>query len=55
VRIVGLFFIGGYFYAHFQTSHEIYFPVFLIAMTVAAWVLWVRRATRASLPALAAA
>jgi len=45
VRIVGLFFIGGYAHAHFQSSHEIYFPIFLIAMTVTAWVLWVRRAT----------
>jgi exosortase/archaeosortase family protein len=45
VRIVGLFFIGGYAHAHFQNWHEIYFPIFLIAMTVTAWVLWVRRAT----------
>jgi exosortase/archaeosortase family protein len=45
VRIVGLFLIGQYAYAHFQSSHEIYFPVFLIAMTVTAWVVWVRRAT----------
>ena len=42
VRIIGLFFIGGYAHAHFQRSHEIYFPIFLIAMTVAAWVLWLR-------------
>jgi exosortase/archaeosortase family protein len=47
VRIVGLFFIGGYFHSIFQRSHEIYFPVFLICMTVLAWILWVRRATRA--------
>jgi exosortase/archaeosortase family protein len=45
VRIIGLFFIGGYYYAYFQTSHEIFFPVFLIAMTVGAWIVWVRRAT----------
>ncbi|HKA16650.1 MAG TPA: hypothetical protein VKH41_16635 [Myxococcota bacterium] len=45
VRIVGLFLIGGYAYPHFQRSHEIYFPIFLIAMTVAAWMFWVRRAT----------
>jgi exosortase H (IPTLxxWG-CTERM-specific) len=44
VRIIGLFFIGGYAHPHFQQSHEIYFPIFLIAMTVAAWVLWLRRA-----------
>ena len=46
VRIVSLFFIGGHYYAHFQRSHEVYFPIFLICMTVAAWILWVRRATR---------
>jgi exosortase/archaeosortase family protein len=46
VRIVGLYFIGGFFYPHFQDSHEVYFPVFLICMTVLAWVLWVRWATR---------
>ncbi len=45
VRIVGLFLIGGYAHTHFQRSHEIYFPIFLIAMTVCAWMLWVRRAT----------
>ena len=44
VRIIGLFFIGGYAQPHFQRSHEIYFPIFLIAMTVAAWLLWLRRA-----------
>jgi exosortase/archaeosortase family protein len=46
VRIIGLFFIGGRFYSHFQISHEIFFPFFLISMTVIAWVVWVRRATR---------
>jgi exosortase H (IPTLxxWG-CTERM-specific) len=45
-RIISLFFIGGYFHEHFQTSHEVYFPVFLICMTVAAWIVWVRQATR---------
>jgi hypothetical protein len=45
VRIVGLVLIGGYAHSHFQRSHEIYFPIFLIAMTVCAWVVWVRRAT----------
>lgn len=49
VRIVGLFFIGGYFHPIFQRSHEIYFPIFLICMTVLAWILWVRRATRVAL------
>lgn len=46
VRIVSLFFIGGYFYAYFQRSHEVYFPIFLICMTLAAWIVWVRQATR---------
>lgn len=46
VRIVGLFFIGGLYRDHFQESHEVYFPVFLVCMTVLAWILWVRRATR---------
>ena len=46
VRIIGLFFIGGLAYPHFQRSHEIYFPIFLIAMTVAAWIGWVRWVTR---------
>lgn len=45
VRIVGLFLIGVHAQAHFQRSHEIYFPIVLIAVTVAAWVVWVRRAT----------
>jgi exosortase H (IPTLxxWG-CTERM-specific) len=45
VRIIGLFLIGGYAQPHFQRSHEIYFPIFLIAMTVGAWMFWVRRAT----------
>ena len=44
-RIVGLFLIGSHAHAYFQRSHEIYFPIVLIGMTVAAWVLWVRRAT----------
>ncbi|MDH3520922.1 MAG: exosortase H [Myxococcales bacterium] len=46
VRIIGLFFIGGYAVEHFQASHEIYFPIFLICMTMAAWIVWVRQATR---------
>lgn len=46
VRIVGLYFIGGLYREHFQESHEVYFPVFLVCMTVLAWILWVRRATR---------
>ena len=46
VRILGLFFIGGYFPEHFGASHETYFPIFLICMTMAAWILWLRWATR---------
>jgi exosortase H (IPTLxxWG-CTERM-specific) len=46
VRIVSLYYIGGLWHAQFKHAHEIYFPVFLICMTVLAWVLWVRRATR---------
>ncbi len=46
VRILGLFFIGGFFPEHFQASHETYFPIFLICMTMAAWILWLRWATR---------
>jgi exosortase H (IPTLxxWG-CTERM-specific) len=46
VRILGLFFIGGYFPAHFRASHQTYFPIFLICMTMAVWILWLRWATR---------
>lgn len=49
VRICGLYFIGGYYHEHFQDSHEVYFPIFLICMTVLAWILWVRQATRAGI------
>jgi exosortase/archaeosortase family protein len=45
-RIISLFFIGGHFHEHFRSSHEVYFPIFLICMTVLAWIIWVRRATR---------
>ena len=44
-RIIGLFFVGGYWHAQFRLSHEVLFPAFLIAMTVVAWVVWVRWAT----------
>ena len=46
VRICGLYFIGGLYYSEFQRAHVIYFPIFLIAMTVAAWIVWVRWVTR---------
>jgi exosortase/archaeosortase family protein len=45
VRIVGLYFIGALYNPYFQDSHEVYFPIFLICMTIAAWMIWVRRAT----------
>jgi exosortase/archaeosortase family protein len=45
VRIIGLFFVGGYANPHFQRFHEIYFPIFLIVMTVSAWIVWARHAT----------
>lgn len=45
VRICGLYFIGGLYYSEFERAHVIYFPIFLIAMTVGAWIVWVRRAT----------
>jgi exosortase/archaeosortase family protein len=50
VRILGLFFIGGTFPEHFRASHETYFPIFLICMTMAAWILWLRWATREAFP-----
>jgi exosortase/archaeosortase family protein len=46
VRICGLYFIGGLYYSEFQRAHVIYFPIFLIAMTVGAWIVWVRWVTR---------
>jgi len=55
VRIIGLFLIGGYAQSHFQRWHELYFPVFLIAMTVCAWLVWVRRATHERLAGAAPA
>jgi exosortase/archaeosortase family protein len=45
VRICGLYFIGGLYYSEFERAHVIYFPIFLIAMTVLAWILWVRWVT----------
>jgi exosortase/archaeosortase family protein len=46
VRICGLYFIGGLYYSQFHSAHVIYFPIFLIAMTVGAWIAWVRWVTR---------
>jgi exosortase/archaeosortase family protein len=50
VRILGLFFVGGHLPAHFQASHQTYFPIFLICMTMAAWILWLRWAIREATP-----
>ena len=46
VRICGLYFIGGLYYPEFHRAHTIYFPTFLIAVTVAVWIVWVRWVTR---------
>ncbi len=46
VRICGLYFVGGLWYPEFHRAHLVYFPIFLIAMTVAVWILWVRWVTR---------
>lgn len=54
VRIIGLFFIGGLFRSQFQNSHEIYFPLFLVVMTVGGWMVWVRWANAAGAPPEAA-
>jgi exosortase/archaeosortase family protein len=55
VRIVGLYLIGGLYYPEFHRAHVIYFPVFLIAATVAAWIVWVRWVTRNEIVGRAAA
>lgn len=46
VRICGLYFVGGLYYQEFRRAHVIYFPVFLIVMTVAIWITWVRWVAR---------
>ncbi len=46
VRICGLYFIGGLYYPEFHRAHTIYFPIFLISVTVAVWIGWVRWVTR---------
>jgi exosortase/archaeosortase family protein len=51
VRIVGLCFIGGHWPGQFQAAHQIYFPIFLICMTLVAWMLWISVATREGLRA----
>jgi len=51
VRICGLYFIGGLYYPEFHRAHTIYFPVFLIAVTVTVWIVWVRWVTRDAIDA----
>ena len=46
VRIVSLFLIGAYAPAIFQTSHEVVWPTALVIITIATWIIWVRRALR---------
>ena len=40
-----LFFIGKHYPTAFTTSHEVVWPIILIAMTVLIWIAWVRQAT----------
>lgn len=44
VRIVSLYFVGSYDPSVFETAHETVWPVILIALTLASWVFWARRA-----------
>jgi len=51
VRIVGLCVIGGHWPEQFRAAHEIYFPIFLICMTLVAWISWISVVTREAQPA----
>jgi len=43
VRIVSLYFLGSHFdEAVFRSAHEVVWPIVLILVTVATWVLWAR-------------
>ena len=46
VRIVSLFLVGVARPNAFQTAHEMVWPMVLIAITLATWVFWARRAVR---------
>lgn len=46
VRIVSLYLVGAARPSVFQTAHEMVWPVILIAITLATWVFWARRAVR---------
>jgi exosortase/archaeosortase family protein len=42
-RIVTLYFIGSHFDEEiFHTAHEVVWPILLILITMATWVLWAR-------------
>ena len=43
VRIVSLYFIGSHFDEDvFHSSHEVVWPILLILIAIATWVLWAR-------------
>jgi len=46
VRIVSLFLVGITRPDAFQTAHETVWPIVLIAITLATWIFWARRAVR---------
>jgi exosortase H (IPTLxxWG-CTERM-specific) len=46
VRIVSLYLVGAARPGIFQTAHETIWPVILIAITLATWVFWARRAVQ---------
>jgi len=46
LRIVSLFLIGASFASIFSTVHEVVWPGVLIVITIATWIVWVRRETR---------
>jgi exosortase H (IPTLxxWG-CTERM-specific) len=43
-RIVSLYYIGGKFEDYFHTAHEKGWPLLLIAITIATWLVWARYA-----------
>lgn len=43
-RIVSLYYVGGAYEQHFHFAHEQGWPGLLIALTVATWLVWARRA-----------
>ena len=46
VRIVSLFLIGAYFASGFSPAHKVVWPTFLIVVTIATWIFWVRQEAR---------